>query len=202
MFLIEIERHHFPVPLLSPPVPFQVLFHVPPHSQVDSFFIVTYVQMSIYLFTRIYECNLLSLLLMFVCRWFQGWPFCTGQPVRGSSLGEANSLSPRSPWCLHFFVWPSKSALLQEEIFRSKPGLTPAVFAHGLWELTLLLSSLPSPLPRSNIKYSFNHGCDLKSHSSPYYPAVLKTAQNWSLYRDHREPSWYSYPPWSPSPGC
>lgn len=61
-------------------------------------------------------------------------------------------------------LWPSKSALLQEEIFQSRLCLTPAGFAHGLWELILVLSSLPSPLPRSSIKYSFNHGCDLKSH--------------------------------------
>lgn len=40
-----------------------------------------------------YKYNLLSLFVLFVYIWFQDWPLCIGQTVKGLSLGEANSPS-------------------------------------------------------------------------------------------------------------
>lgn len=72
MLLIEMETHHLP-----PCIPPSSSSHACP--QVDSLF-----------FFVCAWTHLLNPFLSFGFIWFQGWPLCTGQPIRGVILGGSN----------------------------------------------------------------------------------------------------------------
>lgn len=73
----------FPV---SPKHPHFNSFHIPPLKFFPTIF---YARMCVC--AQVYKYNLFSPFLVFVCIWFQGWPLCVGQLIRGIILGEANS---------------------------------------------------------------------------------------------------------------
>lgn len=50
------------------------------------------IYMYIYIYGQIYKYNLLSPFSLFACIWFQGWPLCIRQSIRGVHLSEKLNL--------------------------------------------------------------------------------------------------------------
>ena len=62
--------------------------------------IASFLLLSLHVFmcAQIYKYNLLTLLLLFVCIWFQGWPLCIGWPNGELIPREVKSPSCGSHW--------------------------------------------------------------------------------------------------------
>lgn len=84
MIFIEIELYSFRLPFypLAPPN----CFALNPSYRLIACFIIIFIYVYIYvyvcIYTKIYKYNPLSSFLLFVGMWLQGWPLCTGQPIR------------------------------------------------------------------------------------------------------------------------
>ena len=86
-FSNRIELHHDSPPIFSPTLP------VFSHSQSDSLFSFDNYCYICVCVSQKCRYRLLSLFLLFVCIWYQGWTLGIGQSIKDLCLGEANSPS-------------------------------------------------------------------------------------------------------------